>query len=269
MLIICWCGEIGRRKGLKIPRVEISVPVQVRPSAPKVVGKTSCHFFVFGNLNSTTLCVFSFKYVPCDVRYNGRSENVRSLFRRFAPYKSGHQHQKWWEKLPAIFFVFGNLNSITLCVFSFKYVPCDVRYNGRSENVRSLFRRFAPYKSGHQHQKWWEKLPAIFFVFGNLNSITLCVFSFKYIDMIVAHLFVTTSFHSVSEPPSASASVCRSIKNTLYLSVFFIMEATIRIELMNGSFADSCLTAWLRRQNVKILRNALFLKLNLFNHLGN
>ena len=148
MLIICWCGEIGRRKGLKIPRVEISVPVQVRPSAPKVVGKTSCHFFVFGNLNS-----------------------------------------------------------ITLCVFSFKYVPCDVRYNGRSENVRSLFRRFAPYKSGHQHQKWWEKLPAIFFIFGNLNSITLCVFSFKYIDMIVAYLFVTTSFHSVSEPPSASASV--------------------------------------------------------------
>ena len=31
--ITCRGGEIGRRKGLKIPRVFISVPVQLRPSA--------------------------------------------------------------------------------------------------------------------------------------------------------------------------------------------------------------------------------------------
>ena len=36
----CPGGEIGRRKGLKIPRGAISVPVQVRPSAPKSTRKS-------------------------------------------------------------------------------------------------------------------------------------------------------------------------------------------------------------------------------------
>lgn len=35
-------------------------------------------------------------------------------------------------------------------------------------------------------------------------------------------------------------------KNTL-MGVFILLEATLRIELRNGSFADSCLTAWLCR----------------------
>ena len=46
-----------------------------------------------------------------------------------------------------------------------------------------------------------------FFIFGNLNLTILCVFSLKYVDMIVDHLLVTTSFHSISELPSAFASV--------------------------------------------------------------
>ena len=36
----CPGGEIGRRKGLKIPRSEISVPVRLRPRAPLVVVKS-------------------------------------------------------------------------------------------------------------------------------------------------------------------------------------------------------------------------------------
>ena len=52
-------------------------------------------------------------------------------------------------------------------------------------------------------------------------------------------------------------------KNDTLYECHFYMEATIRIELMNGSFADSCLTAWLRRHiyNAKIFRNTALLKL--------
>ena len=43
--------------------------------------------------------------------------------------------------------------------------------------------------------------------------------------------------------------------------VLCFLEATLGIEPRNGSFADSCLTAWLCRHifSVKIHRNALFL----------
>ena len=44
-----------------------------------------------------------------------------------------------------------------------------------------------------------------------------------------------------------SSSFCVQQKTTLFLKSCFSLEASIGIEPMNQSFADSCLTAWLTR----------------------
>ena len=81
--IICRCGEIGRRKGLKIPRAAMSVPVQVRPSAPKKSSGNIALFFICFFVTGTFV-----SQNPCLVTLES-SLAIPSQ----APYKSSNLHQ--------------------------------------------------------------------------------------------------------------------------------------------------------------------------------